>query len=182
MALYFITGVAGSGKSTVTLELRKRGYEAYDSDDDLARWQNKRTGYVHPKSTVKSEDRTQEFLKNHAWQIPRSEVQKLFDKAKDNIIFLCGVASNESQLQDLFEKIFELTIDDATITHRLSTRTNNNWGKQSHELQKTLDENHSFSTDYTDNNYVIIDAIQAIELVVDEILNEIEQLGFEPNS
>jgi dephospho-CoA kinase len=39
MALIYITGASGAGKSTVRTELQRRGYPAYDSDEDrLARW------------------------------------------------------------------------------------------------------------------------------------------------
>ena len=46
MGKYLITGVAGSGKSSVIDELRNRGFAAYDTDDlpDVTRLQDKETG------------------------------------------------------------------------------------------------------------------------------------------
>lgn len=59
MPLIYITGVSGTGKSTVWAELKNRGIEAYDVDEDgLARWQNNKTRYIHPKSSVKAHQRT----------------------------------------------------------------------------------------------------------------------------
>ena len=44
MALIFITGVAGSGKSAVSKELVARGFEAYDTyNDGITAWVIKET-------------------------------------------------------------------------------------------------------------------------------------------
>jgi dephospho-CoA kinase len=130
MALFFITGIAGSGKSTLAKALKAKGCEAYDTDDDsFARWRNKNSGYIHPKSSIKKEARTEAFLADHTWVVPRSEVEELARRAKNKDIFLCGVASNEDELRNLFKQIFELVIDNETLKHRLLTRTSNDWGK-----------------------------------------------------
>jgi len=47
MPLCFITGPSGCGKSTLTKELIRRGYEAYDTDDD-AGWYDTRTNQFMP--------------------------------------------------------------------------------------------------------------------------------------
>lgn len=173
MALFFITGIAGSGKSTVTNELKARGYEAYDTDDDgFARWHNDQTGYIHPKSSVKKEDRTNEFLKIHSWIVPRSSVEELARRSDNKTIFLCGVASNEDEIRDLFKAIFELTIDDETLILRLKTRTTNDWGKQPHELEQTLTSQHNLDELYSKNNPILIDATQPVGVVVDNILEK----------
>src|ERR1700683_1257244 len=93
MALYFITGISGAGKSSVLNELKRHGYAAYDSDEAgpvTARWHNEQTGYVHPKSSIKAEDRTPEFLSVHSWKVARQEVEELAKQAEDKTIFLCG--------------------------------------------------------------------------------------------
>jgi dephospho-CoA kinase len=173
MSLFFITGIAGSGKSEVQKELRSRGYEAYDTDEDgLAKWHNKVTGYIHPKSSIKKEARTEDFLKNHSWIVPRPDVEGLVKLSKNKNIFLCGVASNENEIRDLFDSVFELTIDDETLKHRLLTRTNNDWGKQPHELQQTLEQQHNAKKLYHKVGPIIIDATQPIEAVVDNIVEK----------
>jgi shikimate kinase len=177
MALVFITGVAGSGKSTVLKELRCRGYEAYDTDDDgFAKWQHKQTGHIHPKSSIKPSDRTKKFLKEHSWNIPRSEVEELAKRAKHKIIFLCGAASNEQEVRDLFKGMFELTIDEGTLRHQLLTRSSNDWGKQPHELKKTLEELRRSANDLSKKSgYVIIDATQPVSGIADKILESIKK-------
>jgi adenylate kinase family enzyme len=173
MSLFFITGIAGSGKSTVQHELKSRGYEAYDTDDDgFAKWHNNQTDYIYPKSSVKKEDRTEEFLKIHSWKVPRAEVEELVSRAINKTIFLCGVASNEDELRDLFNAVFELIIDDETLIHRLTTRTNNDWGKQPQELKKTLESQHNADKLYRKHNPILIDATQPVDIVVDNIIEK----------
>jgi adenylate kinase family enzyme len=182
MSLFFVTGQAGTGKSAVCHELVRRGYQALDSDDDgLARWVNKETGYVHPKSSVKPEARTPEFLSAHDWKIPRESVEKLADQATHETVFLCGVGGNETEIRDLFKAMFALVIDDETMTHRLTTRTTNNWGKQAHELALTLGWQQPAREDYARYGHIIIDATQPLEKVVDAIVTTAKDLE-EPGS
>lgn len=171
MGLYFITGNSGTGKSTVCLELRLRGFETLDTDDDaLARWQNKQTGYIHPKSSVKSNQRTPDFLNEHAWNVPRQDIVALSSRAQDKDIFICGVANNIEELDDLFNTVFALVVDDDTLSNRLRTRENNDWGKQPHELEQSLAQQRVLSEQYRKLGYLTIDATQPPENVVDQIL------------
>src|SRR5215469_13962112 len=125
MSLIFITGISGSGKSSVWHELKARGYEAYDVDEDaMARWQNNETGYIHPKSSVKAHQRTPEFLAVHSWVVPRQMVENLALQAQHKNIYLCGVFSNEDDVSNLFGKVLALTVDTDTLKHRIQTRTN----------------------------------------------------------
>lgn len=174
MSLYFVTGVSATGKSTVTHELRGRGYIAYDTDDDaLARWQHNESGFIHPKSSVKAEQRTEEFLTTHSWNVPREYIEKIAVEAADTDAFVCGAANNIAQLRDLFSGVFALVIDEPTLRDRLAHRTNNDWGKQAHELQQTLDTFHASLDTYRALGYVMIDAAQPTPLVVDAILAQI---------
>jgi adenylate kinase family enzyme len=176
MSLYFITGISGSGKSALANALKAGGYEAYDTDDDgFARWHNKKTGYIHPKSSVKKEDRTEDFLKDHSWIVPRSEVEELEERAKSKNIFLCGVASNEDEIRDLFKEVFELVIDEETLKNRLLTRTNNDWGKQPHEFQQTLERQQKAEILYRKFNPTLIDATQPVETVIANIIKKTKE-------
>lgn len=176
MPLYYITGIAGSGKSTVLSELRDRGYEAYDVDERgpvTAKWHNDVTGFVHPKSSVKKEDRTPEFLAAHSWKVPRQEVIELAQQAETKTIFLGGSIANEADLKDLLNTVFALVIDDDSLKHRLTTRTNNDWGQNPHELELTLQTNHGLLATYRQLNHILINANQPVDKIVAEILNHV---------
>jgi len=179
MSLYWITGIAGSGKSTVLRELKDRGYEAYDVDEAgpaTAKWHHNTTGFVHPKSSVKQEQRTPEFLASHSWKVPRQEVIELAQQAREKTIFLGGSIANESEIQDVFRLVFALVVDDNILERRLTARASeasNHWGKNSHELEQSLAMNHELHERYKEFGYVIIDAAQTIDAVIAEILGHI---------
>jgi thymidylate kinase len=171
MSLIFITGIAGSGKSTVLDELRSRGYEAYGTDEDgMAHWHDNTTGYMHPKSSIKTEHRTPDFIKNNRWKISRKIVGDLALKAQEKPIFLCGVASNDDEIWDLFSGVFALVVDEATLRQRLSNRTTNDYGKAQHELEQTLEQHANSEGIYKKFGYIAIDATQPLGVVVDSIL------------
>ncbi len=175
MALVLITGTAGSGKSQVCRALKKRGYEAYDTDDDgLARWQHAETGYIHPKSSVKSHQRTAEFLAAHDWNVPREYVEGLAQKAKGSVIFLCGSLGNEDALRDVFDRVFALHVDEETLKHRLATRTTNDWGKHPHELKLTLQHHQYAYKKHKQRRDDVVDATKPLQEVVDDILVRID--------
>ncbi len=171
MSLIFVTGISGSGKSAVWQELKARGYEAYDVDEDgLAKWHNNETGYVHPKSSVKAHQRTPEFLANHSWKVPRNEVEELYRKAKNKNIFLCGVVANEQELRDLFSKIIALTVDEDTLKHRLQSRTNNDFGKSKHEFEQVLSLQSELYESYKKLGHITIDATRPLDQVVADVI------------
>lgn len=178
MALYLVTGIAGSGKTQVCHELRERGYEAYDTDDDgLARWQNTKTGFIHPKSSVRPHQRTEEFLAQHRWVVPRERVVQLAQLAVSHSVFLCGWITNEQALDDLFAKTFALHIDKSTLADRLTNRTTNDWGKQPQELKLTLEQYKDMYAAYeaAGDNVHIIDATKPLSGVVTAILDHIDE-------
>ncbi len=171
MSLIFITGISGSGKSAVWQELKSRGYEAYDVDEDgLAKWHNNDTGYVHPKSSVKAHQRTPEFLASHSWKVPRNEVEELAKHAVDKNVYLCGVVANENELWDLFGKVIALTVDEDTLRHRIKSRTNNDFGKSEHEFEQIIGRQEDAKDSYKKFGHITIDATRPLDEVVDDVV------------
>lgn len=174
MLLYFITGISGSGKSAIVDELTKRGYTTYDADKGLSKWQNNETGYVHPKSSVKPEARTADFLQKNSWNIPRQDLELFMQDHANQTVFICGFAENEEDIKDLFTARFALIIDPETLVHRLKTRTNNDWGKQPQELRRSLESLKALTAHYKTTDHIQIDATQPIETVTSDILETIK--------
>ena len=73
MALIYITGVSGSGKSTVAQELKKRGYEAYDAEEGFSYWFDRKTHKIYKKLS-KYNSHTPEFHQKYEWLMLRSKV------------------------------------------------------------------------------------------------------------
>jgi 5'(3')-deoxyribonucleotidase/dephospho-CoA kinase len=171
MPLIYITGVPGSGKSTVRSELLKRGYTAYGTDEDsLAYFYNNQTGEPI-RHHMPADKRTPEWRAQHTWKVSRSAIEKLRASAGDEPVFLCGVVANDAdELWDLFNKVVALTLDEQTLRHRITSRTNDDYGKNAHEFAALLKWIQTAETDYVRLGATIIDATKPIEQVVDDIL------------
>ncbi|HMI09478.1 MAG TPA: hypothetical protein VK497_03745 [Candidatus Saccharimonadales bacterium] len=173
MSLIYITGISGSGKSAVRSELLKRGYEAHSTDEDeIAGFYNNETGQA-VKNPDDPNDRTPEWRAHHTWNLSREAVETLAEKTMQKPIFLCGVASNDVGIGDLFSQVFALNISAKTLKHRIDTRTGNSFGKLPHEFESLLGWQKTAEEDYRKAGAIIIDGERSVELVVDEILSKV---------
>lgn len=167
MALILITGLAGTGKSTIRAELGSRGYQAYDQDEDhIAKWYNNKTG----KAVAEHGEPTAEFLQTHSRDILRETIQELATNSQDKLVFLCGDPENEAELRDLFSEVFALRLHEEVRQHRLATRTNNSWGKLPQELAYDAENLRRSAGIYKKLNYSMVDANRPTAEIVDEIL------------
>ena len=174
MALIFITGTSGAGKSTVREELGRRGAQAYDTDEDeIAQWTNKITGAVTPLNA--DAHRTPEFLAQNDWKADPERVRQLAKLGEGQAVFLCGFIGNEEEVWPFFEKVFLLSIDETTMRHRLLTRTAHDFGKKPHELELLLAWNEVINAHYVARGATVIDATETPPSVVDEILRQLER-------
>jgi hypothetical protein len=116
MPAFLVTGNLGSGKSALAAELSRRGLLAVDADDDpeLAHWVDSAGGRV---AGPQSPD--EQWLRAHRWVWSRSRMQAVL-AGQDRAVFVCGIAENQNQLLDLFDRVFFLHIDGPTQETRLS--------------------------------------------------------------
>ncbi len=174
MPLIYITGISGSGKSSVCKELKRRGYRAYDTDHDgIAFFYHNGTDKPLLEK-IAPEDRTPEWRAKYTWKAKREDVEKLAAEAKDELVFLCGVTNNDAdELWDLFGQVFALTLDEEGLRHRIVNRTGNDFGKNPHEFADLLRWQQTASEDYKKLGAILIDATSPPEEVADEILRQV---------
>ena len=170
MPLIFITGNSGAGKSSVRKELQRRGYEAHDTDEDgITVWRNKTTAELADYPEEQS-DRTNEWYEQHEWQMSRQKVEEFAARAKNNLIFLCGSPTNADDMLDLYDKVVCLVADKDTLRHRITARTDNDYGKAPNKLDDILGWHDSFQERYRKYGAIMVDATKPISDVVDDIL------------
>jgi len=169
MGAYFITGEAGTGKSSLAAELQKRGYLAYDGDGT-------------PSLTYHT-DRTTgqpitEKLAHYAetdWVWDATKLRELLDTP--NNVFLTGATSNQREFYALFAKIFILTIDAKTLTQRLQNRRSGDYGMHPEELKEILRTFEGWTRrTIVEDGAIPKDATQPLAKVADEILAHIQEL------
>ena len=110
-----LTGMSGSGKSTLVQELRRRGYAAYDADDD---------GFSEPRADGR-------------WGWRADAVASLLARIPDgDLVFFAGCS--EEQIEMPFDCRVVLTVPEDEIVVRLRSRTSNAYGSTPAERRQVL--------------------------------------------
>jgi broad-specificity NMP kinase len=171
MKNYLITGVAGTGKSTLAKELRRRGYAAYDTEEGFSYYIDKRTGErcAYPKQP------SPEWYENHERVFDEKILMNLLKKHADETLFICSITANQAKFYPQFDKIFLLSAPDDVITHRLGTRTNNYFGRHPLDLQRVIGRHQQFDDELKALGAQPVDSTQPIEAVAGEILSYINE-------
>ena len=114
MARVLVTGMSGTGKTTVLDELRRRGHITVDTDYDD--WQ----------------------LPDRTWDERR--MQQLLESNSDVVV--SGAVENQGRFYDRFEHVVLLSVPLHVLIERVRSRTNNPYGKTSEqqaEIARYLD-------------------------------------------
>lgn len=127
MKRVLLTGMSGTGKSTLICELAARGYKAIDTDsDEWSEWVN----------VAGDEAAGQPAEPDWVWREAR--IQRLLSTEDANVLFVSGCKSNQSKFYAQFDHVVLLSAPTRLIVERLATRTNNPYGKHPDELAQVL--------------------------------------------
>jgi dephospho-CoA kinase len=171
MALIYITGPTGAGKTTIRNELLAQGYEAFDTDEGgIAEHQDAITKEVIIYPSDPSE-RTPEWQARHAFNLSEEKLKVLAGKAKEHPVFLCGAASNDLELAVYFDSIICLELDEDVSTARVLTRETNNYGKAEDELREIQARHQVVIDKYKRVGAVMLSADQPLESLVEEVID-----------
>lgn len=168
---YYISGVSGTGKSSIAEELNKRGIFAIDQD-------SKEYGLCHWKHNKTLEDAEfeygigKEFLEAHDWYCDIEKLKKLLDAA-EGPVFVLGVTANQNEYLDLFDKVFVLQCSEETFIKRINQRTTNDFGKHESEREHLLGWYKELEQVLLDRGAIPINTEAPLDTVVERILQHI---------
>ncbi len=167
---YLITGVAGTGKSTVAEELARRGYAAFDADAGFSYYVEKATGERcdHPQTP------SLEWYAKHERVFDEAVLEHIFADYDGEPLFLASITANQSKYYPEFDKIFLLTTDDETVMERLKMRTNSTFGKHPVDMHRVLSGKTDFDETVKNAGAIVIDSTQSLEKVVATIIDHID--------
>jgi dephospho-CoA kinase len=142
-----LTGMSGTGKSSVVRALRERGIEAVDTDDGWC--------IVQPDGTQR-------------WNEPK--IAALLDDTTPDALVLAGCEENMVGFLPRFDVIVLLSAPTETILARIETRTNNDFGKSAEERQRILDDIATVEPLLRRAAHHEIDTTQPLDDVVDRVV------------
>lgn len=174
MSLIYITGIETAGKTTVCNELKKHGYEAYDIDEGIAHYYNKKSGQ-RSEWLGSAAARTEAWHQKNDYMMDRDQVAKYAEQATDKPIFLCGTTQNDNVVIDLFDKVIYLYLDEPTLRHRMDKRDSGEFGFAPHEKQAILSWHTSSEQNYRQRGATMIDATQPLDDVLNEIISAVQR-------
>ena len=115
MKRVLLTGMSGTGKSSVIRELAALGFKAIDTDDG---WCEQLPGG------------------RQRWR--EDAVASLLDTEDADVVFVAGCEDNQARFHSRFDLIILLSAPVQVMTERLAARAGNPYGKASGEMDRIL--------------------------------------------
>jgi adenylate kinase family enzyme len=149
MRRILVTGMSGAGKSTALAELRRRGFEAIDTDEPgWTEWSDDEAGYV--------------------WREDR--IAELLARDRTGPLYVSGTVSNQGRFYPHFEAVVLLSAPTDVLLGRIESRTTNEYGKTAEQRDLILTHLAEVEPLLRATCTHEIDAAQAIDEVVAELI------------
>jgi len=149
LSAVLVTGMSGVGKSSALAELRKRGFEAVDTDEPgWTEWSDDEDGYV--------------------WREER--MAELLARKREVPLFVSGTVSNQGRFYPQFDAVVLLSAPADVLLQRIATRTTNDYGKNDEERKLVLEHIAEVEPLLRETCTHEIDASQPLDKVVAELI------------
>ena len=148
-----VTGMSGTGKSTVLTELARRGHDV--ADTDYGEW-------IEEVTTATAE-------LERLWR-PRA-IEALLDAHEEDMLFVAGCVANQGTFYPRFDAVVLLSAPPETLIERLRTRTTNNYGKTPEELAAVLENQRTVEPLLRQRATLELDATKSLGELVDVLVD-----------
>ncbi len=167
MSAVQITGMSGTGKTTIAVVLARQGLAAIDADDDHLLSQN-----IDSDGNVVEGVAVPDFawLARHSWEWNPARLDELIGAAAPATLHVCGCADNELELADRFTQVFLLEIDEPTMLARLASR-DKEFGRIGDTREYQRRKLPEYQSRLRASGAIPIDARRPLDQVVDAILS-----------
>ena len=149
-----ITGMSGTGKSSVIIALRQQGYKAVDFDS--YDWSHHRAD----GEWVWQDNKVRDLLEN---------------RDNDTPLFVSGCAINQGQFYPLVDKVVLLFAPVDVIVKRVKNRTTNDFGKDPDELAAILSDIEEIEPLLRKGADIEIDTSAPLDVVVSQLIKLLDE-------
>ena len=126
MLRVLLTGMSGTGKSTLIQRVAGLGYKAIDTDDGFSEWVPLADGVPRYSGA------TGEWL----WR--EDLIRELLATEDADVLFVSGCVRNQSKFYSRFDHVVLLSAPRDVIVERLRTRGTNPYGKRDEDVAEVV--------------------------------------------
>ena len=153
MPAVLVTGMSGTGKSSVLAELARRGYRVVDTD--YGGW----TEHV-PSADGRETERL--------WREDR--IDELLGGDNDGVLFVSGCVANQGKFYPRFDAVVLLSAPASVILERVAARDTNDYGKTEEQRESIMRDLQAVEPLLRAGATAEIDTRAPLENVADELL------------
>lgn len=171
MKKIYITGISGSGKTTIAKVLKEQGIEAYDLDEisNMCYWVDRVTGEI-----INYEAKLDRpFIEAHKWICNIERIKELTNT--DELVTIFGNAENLDEIIPLFDKIIVLQCKPEIFLKRIRGRKDNDFGQEGSAQEYLEDTYKLFEKNLISKGAIAINADGTLNVVLESIIAEINK-------